>query len=85
MGQTEKLFMQIPEGVRRILCKLKNGIYSLKQSAIIWYKTIKEQLQTIGFPELHSESCVFIYQKSKKKYLIFCLYVDDILIATRRK
>lgn len=81
--------MEIPEGVngnkKDQVCMLQKGLVGLKQSGIIWYKTVKEELQRTGVTELYSESCMFIHQTPKKDYLIFCLYVDNILIPTTTK
>lgn len=85
----EEVYMEIPDGISgdktNKVCKLKKGLYGLKQSAKTWYTTIKNELKSLGFKELYSEACVFLRTNNKGDYIILCLYVDDILIATKSK
>src|SRR5271168_5110705 len=58
--------------------KLNKTLYNLKQSARIWYYTLKEKLiNKLGFIVLQSENCIYI---NKKLNIIICLYVDDLAI-----
>lgn len=85
----EETYMEIPEGItgyeENEVCKLKKGIYGLKQSAATWYETLKKQILKLNFEELFSESCVFVHRESKNEYIILCIYVDDILAISTSK
>lgn len=81
----DEIYMEIPSGLdenkTEKVCKLKKGLYGLKQSARIWYATIKKELEKLEFKMIDSSPCVFLYDKNHI-YMIICLYVDDILWAT---
>ena len=57
--------------------RLNKALYSLKQSARIWYYTIKDKLLKIGFIVLNSDNCIFI---NKNIGVIICLYIDNLAI-----
>jgi hypothetical protein len=62
------------------LLKLNKALYSLKQSARIWYNTLANILvNKLGFRALKQEPCIFI---NKAKDLIICVYVDDLAIIS---
>jgi hypothetical protein len=58
--------------------KLNKALYSLKQSARIWYDTLKEVLiNKLNFESLLAERNIFINRFTS---IILCVYVDDIAI-----
>ena len=57
-------------------------MYGLKQSARIWFYTLKPKLIKLGFKVLNSEVCLFINNITK---VIICLYVDDLAILAPSK
>jgi hypothetical protein len=58
--------------------KLNKALYSLKQSARIWYYTLKDVLiNKLGFITLISKNGIFINKELK---IIISLYVDDLAI-----
>ena len=81
--------MKIPEGCvdyGKGFWKLDKAIYDLKQSGRMWNNKLDTVLTEIGFKRLKSEPCVYIL---KDRYnIIICIiaiYVDDILISSRKR
>ena len=81
-GKLDKeIYMTSPPGygneVGTVL--LVKSIYGVKQAPRIWYNTLVDALHSLGFQELHSDSCVFRHTSSNCFLLIF---VDDIICVT---
>jgi Reverse transcriptase (RNA-dependent DNA polymerase) len=58
--------------------KLNKALYSLKQSARIWYNTLKEVLiNKLNFESLLAERNIFINRSTS---IILYVYVDDITV-----
>ncbi|KAL8116714.1 hypothetical protein AgCh_023023 [Apium graveolens] len=80
----ETIYMQQPkgfikEGQEHLVCKLKRSIYGLKQASRDWNIRFDQAVQSYGFDQSPSESCV--YKRSEGNAVIFLvLYVDDILL-----
>jgi transposase InsO family protein len=82
----ETIYMEQPagfvqEGQRRLICKLKKGLYGLKQAGRTWHQTIDPALRRFGLQPLGSDYCVYINQ-SEGETIIICLYVDDLFLFT---
>jgi len=80
----ETIYMQQPkgfikEGQEHLVCKLKRSIYGLKQASRDWNIRFDQAVQSYGFDQSPSESCV--YKRSEGNAVVFLvLYVDDILL-----
>lgn len=61
------------------VCKLKKGLYGLKQSSRIWNKKLDSALKRLGLTQNALDPCVY-YCKKDDKTLIVTIYVDDFLI-----
>jgi hypothetical protein len=83
-----EIFMEQPEGFvdathPDYVCKLKKGLYGLKQSARCWNATLDEFLKSRGFVQNEADECV--YTKAVKQpdgkisFVIMAVYVDDII------
>ena len=83
----ETIFMKLPErytgaGKKDLVCKLKKGIYRLKQAVKVWNDKINSQLKEYVF--VYSTADPFLYVKNDKGDIIFLIiYVDDFLIAAK--
>jgi hypothetical protein len=82
----EEIYMRQPEGFEvpgkeHLVCRLKKGLYGLKQAGRAWYQTIDPALQRLGLTALHSDHCVYIYRQ-RHELLILSLYVDDLFLFT---
>lgn len=83
----EEIYMEVPEGINlpnkdKVSCKLKKGIYGLKQSARLWFKLFEECLLRIGFKNSSADPCVFVKDNEDvRKNIYVALFVDDAFVA----
>jgi hypothetical protein len=61
------------------VCKLYKSLYGLKQAPKQWYEKFNSTLILAGFSVNESDRCVY-YRYGGVQGVIFCLYIDDILI-----
>jgi len=79
------IYLSQPEGLEDpknpdYVLRLNKALYRLKQSARIWYYTLKDVLiNKLGFTVLNTESCVFINRSTN---IIITIYVDDLAIVS---
>ncbi len=78
----EELYMRVPEGVNAPgkVCRLKKGLYGLKQAGRNWNKVITSTLTELGFHTTSADPSVFFHPGQK---ILVGLYVDDLLLASR--
>jgi hypothetical protein len=74
----------IVPGKENFVCKLKKSLYDLKQSPRQWYKKFDSFMIANVFKRSLYDSCVYIKFVDGSP-IYFLLYVDDMLIATKRK
>ena len=61
--------MTQPEGFREEgnkadwVCKLKKGLYGLKQGGRLWYERLGKALEEMGFQRTKSDSSVYVWAK----------------------
>jgi hypothetical protein len=82
----EEIYMKVApgskyEGTGKVY-KLVKSIYGLKQSPMIWHKTMDRVLTNSGFIKNSAESCLYL-KKTPSGPVLIGLYVDDLLIATK--
>ena len=75
----------IEEGMDDKVCLLKKSLYGLKQSPRQWYKRFDTFIVGIGFTRSEYDSCVYSKVALDGVVTYLLLYVDDMLIASRRK
>jgi hypothetical protein len=68
-------------GKERFVCKLKKGLYGLRQSGRLWYERMNKELLRLGFTRLESDNCVYI-RSSNESTTIIGLYVDDLMVLS---
>ena len=65
------------------VCKLKKGLYGLKQAARCWNSTLHEYMTSAGYRVCSADGCVYIKSERQSdgsvKFVIFPLYVDDVI------
>jgi Reverse transcriptase (RNA-dependent DNA polymerase) len=89
-GNLEKeIYMEQPasfvvEGQEHKVCKLLRYIYGLKQSSRQWYIRFHQAIISFDFKIIDEDHCVYV-KRSKNKFVILSLYVDDILLASNNK
>ncbi|KAH9778820.1 Integrase catalytic domain-containing protein [Citrus sinensis] len=86
----EEIFMTQPEGFEdpkkpRHVCLLKKSLYGLKQSPRQWYLRFDEFMVTHGFMRCSYDCCVYYKLLKDDLYIYLLLYVDDMLIACKKK
>ncbi|KAJ8575671.1 hypothetical protein ON010_g3540 [Phytophthora cinnamomi] len=90
----EEIYMDLPEGLRDLLtlvevdgeedvvCMLLQVLYGLKQASRVWNETIDAHLKVMGFKPADADPCVYT-RGDGDDHCIVCLYVADMLIASR--
>jgi Reverse transcriptase (RNA-dependent DNA polymerase) len=66
------------------VCKLLRSIYGLKQSSKQWYIRFHQAIISFDFKMIDEDHFVYV-KRSKNKFVILSLYVDDILLASNNK
>jgi hypothetical protein len=83
----EEIYMRQPEGfevmgMEQLVCRLKKGLYGLKQAGRAWHQTIDPALQALGLTPLATDYCVYVHHGQQGEMLILGLYVDDLFLFT---
>ena len=80
----EDVYIQQPPGYNYdnpdLACKLNKALYGLKQASRAWHRTLKTEIESMGFNESTADPGLFIKPSSPPAYLL--IYVDDILVIT---
>ncbi|EDN06631.1 hypothetical protein HCAG_03161 [Histoplasma mississippiense (nom. inval.)] len=75
----ERIYMNQPTGFHEgrgdLVCELMQGLYGLKQAALLWYEELRRMLLQSGFRVSPYDAGLFIHD-AKKVYMI--VYVDDV-------
>ncbi|EPZ36131.1 hypothetical protein O9G_005796 [Rozella allomycis CSF55] len=82
---THEVYMKQPTGFvesgkENLVCKLKRGLYGLKQGGYEWNITIDASLKSIGYVKCEKDWGIYTKVTNGKRILL-ALYVDDILLA----
>ena len=83
----ETIFMRAPDDFNLppgYALKLNKSIYGLKQSGLNWHMCVSKFLINIGFSKLLSDSCIFVMNHGGEDLFMVILYVDDMLLASRK-
>ena len=81
----EELYMDPPKGLLippGQVCRLKKGLYGLKQAAAVWNKEISATLGHLSYTAITADRSVF---HNPSTGIIIGLYVDDLIIVGPRK
>ena len=82
---SNEVYMQLPEGYKaiqneEIVCRLRKGLYGLKQAAKLWYDKLNRILKELGFVKSKADSCLYI-KKTKRGVIYLVVHVDDFCMA----
>lgn len=85
----ETIYMNQPDGFilprnEEKVCMLKKSLYGLKQSPRQWYRKFHEYVLTIGFKRSLYDRCVYTKREEDHILAYLLLYVDDMLIVSKR-
>ncbi|KAH9780178.1 hypothetical protein KPL71_007988 [Citrus sinensis] len=86
----EEILMDQPEGfieerIEDMVCLLNRRLYGLKQSPRQWYLRFDEFMISHGYCRSQYDSCVYFKTLSSEDRIYLLLYVDDMLIACKRR
>ena len=82
----EEVFIEQPERFKdstnpEFVCKLKRGLYGLKQSPRIWFERLANYLKVVSFKQSLAYASVFV-MNAKEDIAIIMLYVDDLIMTS---
>ena len=87
----DEIYMTQPPGYRakgkqrKLVCRLKRGIYGLKNAGLTWYKTLTKFLTGVGFNKVHQRPLRLRSEKPGQNLIIIIVYVDDLVLAYNSK
>lgn len=80
LDKNSEVFMVQPEGYQvngDFVCKLRKGMYGLKDSPWRWHKELKQKLIEMGFVQSLYDPCLFMLQTEDGCIVFIGIYVDD--------
>jgi hypothetical protein len=82
----EEIYMQQPQGYEvkgkdNLVCRLKKNLYGLKKAQMKWYLNFDRFMTEQGYSICHSDHSVYFRKLENGSYIIFLLYVDDMLVV----
>ena len=80
---SEKVYMQPPpcyDHSPNQVCRLRKGLYSLKQAPIAWFAKFSSTMHQFGFQSSPHDYALFT-QKTTRGCTLLLLYVDDMIIT----
>ena len=85
----EDIYMDQPEGYvvkgqEDKVCKLVKSLYGLKQAPRQWNKCFDQFMIKNGFEKSEYDLCVYFKKTQDDEYIYLLLYVDDILLVSRK-
>ena len=82
------IFMRQPDGYEIVnkegtVCKLKKGLYGLKQAAKLWNEKLNDILINLDFIQSKTDHCLYLKGSKKEDMIYIIIHVDDILIVSK--
>ena len=88
LDDNTQIYMQQPEGYHQgdadWVCKLRRGLYGLKQSGRLSYKQLGTALEGLGFRQLQSNPSIYIWMNNNIKVII-PVFIDDLTLVSNSK
>ena len=80
----QEIYMEQPKGFINsrkpdYVCKLKKGIYGLRQAARCWNNTLTQYLTSEGYSKSTADECIYIKSHPDGSFVILPVYVDDLI------
>jgi hypothetical protein len=79
----EEVYMALPQGLPGTegkVCRMRKGLYGLKQSARVWNRRIGKELKQASLRAISEDQSIWVDDRHN---LILALYVDDIVLFAR--
>ena len=75
----DDVYVEMPTGFEEPnkVCKLNKALYGLKQAPRVWFKTLTEFLESLGYHAIPEDPSVY---RNKEQGIYIAIYVDDLLI-----
>ena len=73
--------MGLPAGS---VCRLRKACYGLVEAPIEWFETVNTFLHSIGYRQLRSDPCTWLYEQEGQVISVISGHVDDFLFAGRK-
>jgi hypothetical protein len=85
----EEVYIEQPQGfevedTKSHVCRLKKGLYGLKQGPRAWYGRINSFLTSLGFTKSKADSNLY-FKIMNNELVILLLYVDDLFLTGEEK
>ena len=69
----------IDNGKLNFVCKLKRGLYRLKQAPRIWFERLANHLKVVRFKQSLADASIFVMNnKNGSHYFLICRWFDNI-------
>ena len=75
---SEDIWLELPDGSE---VKALNAIYGLKQSALEWYKELRDAILDGGWKNSKYDECMYYHRAEDGRIAVLVTYVDDILLV----
>jgi hypothetical protein len=84
----EEIYMEQPEGFvqnrsKKFVCRLNKSLYGMRQSPRQWYKKFDFFVVSRNYTRSEYDHCVYFKKLNNDIFIIFVLYVDDMLLARK--
>ena len=78
----EDVYMRQPKGFikkgkEHLVCKLKKGLYGLKQLGRVWHEMLKQEMDKLGFRPSNTATAVYFRFRSNNLAKIAGWYIND--------
>ena len=85
------LYMHQPPGCCKVkgkenyVCKLKKGLYGLKQSGKLFNTDLHNKLLALRFTQSYCDECLYFKTVNNQIRIYVLIYVDDLIICSKDK
>jgi hypothetical protein len=69
----------VSPGHEHLVCRLRKGLYGLKQALRQWYRKFNDFVRLIGFLRSDEDHCFYCKDAPDGSPIFLILYVDDML------
>nr|GEW34833.1 retrovirus-related Pol polyprotein from transposon TNT 1-94 [Tanacetum cinerariifolium] len=79
---TEEVYIDPPTGLKNSgkVCKLKRGLYGLKQSPRTWFGRFSSFMKRVGYKQNDADHTLFV-KNNRGKVTALIVYVDDMVVT----